>query len=236
MSLGLDGLPVWVALLPLGGYLMLLGMLHLRRHPIPVPGGWDLAVLAAGLSGLLLAGPLSLLQPAVGPVGWGIPLLLCCLVLAVAGGILATRPRLVVYNVTIEQLRPVVAEVANRLDGSARWAGDSVVMPARGLQVLMDGRGLARCVSVATVGVRSSPEAWAEFARQLRRGIRRLRVRRNPWGGVAAGLGGLLFVVAVSWGFSGLWKSAPGPPNRSAVIRGADPGGPPFFRNRSPAG
>ena len=204
MSLVLDGLPVWIALLPLGGYLMLLGWLHLRRHPVAVPGGWDLAALAAGLSGLLVAGPLPLLQPAVGMTGWGSLLLVGGLVLIVTAGILATRPRLVVYNVTPEQLRPVLAEVISRLDGSARWAGDSVVLPARGLQILMDGRGVARCVSVVTVGRRTSPEAWGEFARQFRRAIRRLRVRRNPWGAVVAGLGGALAVTATIWGFTGL--------------------------------
>lgn len=134
MSLVLDGLPVWIALLPLGGYLMLLGWLHLRRHPVAVPGGWDLAALAAGLSGLLVAGPLPLLQPAVGMTGWGSLLLVGGLVLIVTAGILATRPRLVVYNVTPEQLRPVLAEVISRLDGSARWAGDSVVLPCGGFR------------------------------------------------------------------------------------------------------
>ena len=208
MSLQLDGLPVWAAFLPLGCYLVLLGWLHLRRRPIAVPGGWDLAGLAAGVSGLLLAGPVPILQPAVGLAGWASLLLAGGLALVIAGGILATRPRLVVYNVTVDQLRPVLAEVVARLDGSARWAGDSVALPSRGLQVLMDGRGLARCVTVATFGGRSSPEAWAEFARQLRRATRRLRVRRNPWGAIIAGLGAALVTGACVWGGSSLWRPA----------------------------
>ena len=223
MSLAVDGLPVWIALLPLGVYLIVVGWLHLRRRPIAVPGGWDLAALAAGLSGLLLAGPLPLLQPAVGMTGWGSLLSAGGLILMITAGILSTRPRLVVYNVTPEQLRPVLSEVVARLDASARWAGDSVVLPARGLQVLMDGRGLGRCVSVATVGGRSSPESWAEFTRQLRRASRRLRVRRNPWGAVVAGLGAVMVALACGWGFVSLWRPAAGrfaaPPVAAALGR-----------------
>ena len=207
MSFALAAVPAWVALLPLGCYLMVLGWLHLRRRPTAVSGGLDVAALAAGLSGFVLAGPLALLQPAVGTAAWASLMMLGALVLIVAGGLLATRPRLVIYNVTVEQLRPVMAEVVGRLDASARWAGESVAMPARGLQVLMDGRGLARCVSVVAVGTRASPEAWSEFSRQLRRGARGLRVRRNPWGAAFAAVGACCIAGSLAWAVLGRIRS-----------------------------
>jgi hypothetical protein len=105
----------------------------------------------------------------------------------------------VIYNVTVDQLRPLLAEVVGQLDSSARWAGESVVLPAQGLQVLMDGRGIARCVTVAAVGTRASPEAWAEFARRVRRGARKLRVRRNPWGGLFLAAGLTCLAAASAW-------------------------------------
>jgi len=207
MSFALSAVPAWVALLPLGGYLMVLGWLHLRRRPAAVSGGLAVAALAGGLSGFVLAGPLALLQPAVGTAAWASLMMLGALVLIVAGGLLATRPRLVIYNVTVEQLRPVMAEVVGRLDASARWAGESVVLPARGLQVLMDGRGLARCVSVVAVGTRASPEAWSEFARQVRRGARGLRVRRNPWGAAFAAVGACCIAGGLAWAMFGRMRS-----------------------------
>ena len=37
------------------------------------------------------------------------------------------RPRIVVYNLTQDELRPILAELARRLDPGARWAGESLV-------------------------------------------------------------------------------------------------------------
>ena len=199
MTLALAAVPAWLALVPLGVYLLALGWIHLCRRPVVVPGILDLAALATGVSGLVLAGPLALLQPAVGTAAWATAMLLGSLVLIVAGGLLATRPRLVVYNVTMDQLRPILAEVVGRLDASARWAGESVVLPAQGLQLLLDGRGLGRAVSVVAVGTRSSPEAWSEFARRVRRAARKLRVRRNPWGAAAILAGVALLAAALAW-------------------------------------
>ncbi|MBM4020798.1 MAG: hypothetical protein FJ284_00855 [Planctomycetes bacterium] len=210
MSVTLASLPIWVALLPLGVYLVALGWAHLSRRPVVVAGTVDLVALAAGVSGLVLAGPLAILQPAVGTAAWATAILLGSLLLILAGGLLATRPRLVVYNVTLEQLRPLLAEVVGKLDASARWAGESVVLPARGLQVLLDGRGVARAVSVVAVGSRSSPEAWAEFARGVRRAARKLRVHRSPWGAAAVVVGLAIVAASLVWGLVGLRRD-PGP-------------------------
>lgn len=216
MSVMLAAIPLWAAVLPLGCYLAGLGWLHLRRRPIVLPGAWDLTLLAAAVSGLILAGPLALLQPAVGAAAWTTVMLLLVFVIAVAIGILAARPRLVVYNVTVEQLRPILAEVVGGLDPTARWAGESVALPTRGIQLLVDGHGLARSVSVVSVGSRTSAEAWTEFTRRLRTALRGLRVRRNPWGAAltAAGLG--IVLIAVGWAVAGRQRSS-GPAALAAV-------------------
>ncbi len=199
MNVSLAAIPFWVAVLPLGLYVAALGWLNLRRRPTVLGGGQDLILLAAAVSGMVLSGPLALVQPALGAAPWATGMLLSLFVLVVASGILVTRPRLVVYNMTVEQLRPVVAEVAIGLDPSARWAGESVALPARGLQVLMDGHGLARSVSVIAVGRRTSAESWAEFARRIRQAGGTLRVRRNLWGGVLAALGAGIVCGAIGW-------------------------------------
>lgn len=197
MNSALTEIPLWIALLPLAAYLLLLAGLHARRRPVALSGPFDAALLAAAVCGLVLAGPLAILQPAVGTSPWTAVALLVGFVLAVAFGMLAVRPRLVVYNVGIDQLRPVVAELVAGLDASARWAGETAALPTRGLQLHLDDRGPARTVSIIAVGGRASAEAWSEFSRRLRRSIRVIQVRSSPWAAGFAGLGLTIAGVAI---------------------------------------
>jgi len=180
MRITLTHTPLWAALVPLAAYLVILGCLHLRRRPVAVSGQVDAVLLAAAVSGLVIAGPLALLQPAAGASALTAVALLVGFVLVVAFAMLAARPRVVVYNIGLDQLRPIVSQLVVSLDPSARWAGETAALPARGLQVHLDERGPARTVSVIAAG-RTSAEAWAEFSRRLRRAIRTIRVRPSPW-------------------------------------------------------
>ena len=47
-----------IALLPLAAYVLLLGLLNLRRRPFLTSGGCDVAALGVALSGLMFVGPL----------------------------------------------------------------------------------------------------------------------------------------------------------------------------------
>ncbi|MBM4010209.1 MAG: hypothetical protein ACKO4Z_05470 [Planctomycetota bacterium] len=201
MRLAFTAIPLWLALLPLAAYLVVIGSFHLRRRPVLVAGAVDGALLAAGVSGLVMAGPLALLQPLAGTSPWTAVAFLAACVIMLAFAILATRPRIVIYNIGLDRLRPVVAELVGCLDPAARWAGETAALPSRGLQIHLDDRGPARCVSVIAAGSRPATEAWSEFSRHLRRGIATIEVRRSPWAGYA------LFalaaaVVAASWAVS----------------------------------
>jgi hypothetical protein len=197
MNALLDTLPLWVALLPLAGYLLVLAALHLRRRPCVVSGTWDGILLATALAGLACAGPLALVRPAVGASLWGWLLVLLIFSLVVAVCILAARPRLVIYNISAEQLRPLVAEVVAGLDADARWAGASVALPTRRLQLHLDNAGGMRCSSVIAVGERAAHESWTEFCRRLRQAVARLRVRPSPWAGVFAAAAATLLAIVI---------------------------------------
>ena len=148
----LDQLPLWAAFIPLGLYLLAIGAAHLRRRPVAIGGGWDWALLGAAVAGLMVVGPLALLQPAMGNAPWTVILLLVLFVLLVALGALVSRPRLVIYNITLDQLRPLLADVVTALDTSARWAGSTAALPARRLEVRVDGHGPWRTVSLVSGG------------------------------------------------------------------------------------
>ena len=197
MTTSLHSPAPWIALVPLGSYLLGLAWAHLRRRPLAVSGVFDVAMLAAGVSGLAVVGPLALLVPVTGGSPWSWPVLAFLFALCVAICVLVSRPRMVVYNITVEQFRPLVAEVVSALDPKARWAGESAALPDRGFQLHIEGNGPLRTVSIVNVGERSSAEGWGEFTRRLRRAIRGLRVRRSPWGGLFAGLGCALIVAAI---------------------------------------
>lgn len=195
MRIALTNVPLWAALLPVAAYLVGVGMVHLRRRPVTVSGHVDVMLLTLGVAGMVIAGPLALVQPGAGLSAWTTAVLLLAFAVVVAGAVLAARPRMVIYNVGLDQLRPVVASVAASLDPTARWAGETAALPARGLQVHLDDRGPARTVSVIAAG-RTSAEAWTEFSRRLRRAVRGVRVRPNPWAWVFLAAGVAVAAVA----------------------------------------
>ena len=111
----------------------MLAWAHLRRRPLAVTGVFDGVMLAAAVSGLAVVGPLALLVPVTGGSPWSWPVLAFLFALCVAVCVLVSRPRMVVYNITVEQFRPLVAEVVSSLDPKARWAGESAPAHAASL-------------------------------------------------------------------------------------------------------
>jgi hypothetical protein len=99
-----------------------------------------------------------------------------CLLLAV----LLARPRLVVYNISMEELHPVVAEAAGRLDPEARWAGNHLTLPKLGVQLHLDSFDVMRNVSLVASGGRQNIDGWRKLARELSRSLAPIRVKRNP--------------------------------------------------------
>ena len=113
-----DPLRLTIALVPLASYGLLIGLLNARRRPFLTTGGADLAALAAALSGLILVGPIELFRPEAASAEFGSYVWLFLLVfywLCVWLAVLLAKPRLVVYNVTIDELRPVLAETARTI-------------------------------------------------------------------------------------------------------------------------
>ena len=91
---------------------------------------------AAASFGMVVAGPMDLFLPESSPLSgiylW--MLMFTLYVLAITLWNLLSRPRLVIFNITSEQLRPVLAELVKRLDEAASSTGDSYLLPQIGLQ------------------------------------------------------------------------------------------------------
>ena len=178
-----DPLRLSIALVPLAAYGLLIGMLNARRRPFLTSGGADLAALGAAMSGMVLVGPIELFRPEAASAEYGSYVWLFLLVfywLCVWLTVLLARPRLVIYNISTEQLRPILAETARVIDPQARWAGDSLSLPTQGIHLHLESSALMRNVSIVSSGGQQSLAGWKQLAGQLYTRLQTLHVSSNP--------------------------------------------------------
>jgi hypothetical protein len=181
--MSIDPLRLAIALVPLAAYVLVLGLVNLRRRPFLTSGGSDTVALGVALSGLMFVGPLELFRPEAATREFGNYIWLFLLVfywLWVLLMVLLARPRLVVYNISVEELHPVLADAAGRLDGEARWAGNHLSLPRLGVQLHIDGLDAMRNVSLVSSGSRQNIDGWRRLSRELSRSLRPVRVKPNP--------------------------------------------------------
>ena len=201
----MDHFRLCLALGPVAVYLLLIGAINLFRRPFLVSGTRDAAALGLAVSGLVIVGPVELFFPMTaslrfGPFVWVLLVTLYALSLVLV--LLVLRPRLVIYNISRDELRPILAELVAELDAEARWAGDSLVLPNLGIQLHVDGLPAMRNVSLAAAGSTQSHQGWRRLEMALGAALGRLEVTRNPQAIALLSAGGLLalaVILAISW-------------------------------------
>jgi hypothetical protein len=174
-----------LSLLPLAIYLVAIGLINLRRRPLVMAGSQDVNLLGLALIGLAVAGPLELFLPETaafrfGPWVWLLMLALYLLLVSLAS--MMMRPRLVIYNITPDELRPVLADVARRLDPATRWAGDGLAMPKLGVRLHMECTRAFRNVQLVSVGRDQDDAGWKRLELDLRKSLRSAATDRSPRG------------------------------------------------------
>jgi hypothetical protein len=178
-----DPLRLAIALVPLAAYSLLLALVNARRRPLVTTGGSDLATLGAALSGVILVGPIELFRPEAASADFGGYVWVFLMVfywLWVWLAVLVARPRLVVYNISAEELRPVLAEAARQVDPQSRWAGDSLSLPTLGVLLHMESFEVMRNASLKSSGGKQNLAGWRKLSSELRNQLATLRVGRNP--------------------------------------------------------
>jgi len=199
----MDPFRLCVALVPLALYFAALGLMHTSRRPRVVTGTLDAAVLALAVSGLIVVGPLELFMPTAAAAQFGIyvwVLLLSFYGLSVSFLILLSRPRLVIYNVTLDELRPFLADVAKQLDDQCRWAGDSLALPQLGVQLHLDGVSAMRSVSLVANGDDQNFNGWRDLERSLRAALSEAHVASGRRGLGLITLAVVLLIVCLVQG------------------------------------
>ena len=178
--------------------------LSLSRRSLLVTGTRDAAALGLAVSGLAIVGPLELFFPDVaasriGPsaalalLGFYVSLYGLLLVLV----LLMLRPRLIVYNISAEQLRSILAETVARLDTAARWAGDSLSLPSLGVQLHLDAQAAMRNVALVSRGAQQDYGGWRRLERALSAALAQVQVKRN-WLGLLLLLSGVAMLSALA--------------------------------------
>ena len=170
-EVAMDPLHASIAVVPMAVYLLLIGWINLSPRAFVTTGARDLAALAIAASGLVIVGPMELFLPErlasiVGGWVW-VPMILLY-ALFVTLSVLLMRPRLVAYNISADQLRPVVKEVLGDLDPDARWAGDSVVANGLGIQLAIEAHSGVRNVALVSVGPEQDLRGWHQLKLHLR--------------------------------------------------------------------
>ena len=179
----MDPLRFTIAIVPLAAYFWTLGWIQLRSRPLVTSGASDLIALGLGLSGLAFIGPIELFRPELATTQflnyiWIVLLTLYALLVVLAS--LVMRPRLVIYNITPEELRPMLSEAAGKADATFRWAGDSLVLPRLGVQLHIDSFALLRNTSLLSSGPNQSLEGWRKLGKQLKGSLRSAKVAPHP--------------------------------------------------------
>ena len=150
------------------------------------------------VSGLVVVGPINLFLPQgavmrFGPLVWPLIGLFCALCVVLF--LLVARPRLVIYNMTLEQLRPVVEQTVRQLDADARFAGDALQLPQLSVQFHLDAASALRNVSLIATGEHQSHSGWKRLEHALTAALDKIEVAPNPRGFTFLAIG----LVMIGW-------------------------------------
>jgi len=183
-------------------YFVVLGAINLSSRPLVTTGARDLMAMGLAVAGLVVAGPMELFFPekAAGAFGAGVAwsLMLVFYALTVACLALMTRPRLVIYNVTSEQLLPVLEEVVGKIDPKFRWVGSTLVSQELGLQLTVEIQPIMKNVQLVSAGPQQSHNGWSRLHRDLAAAMRPVGGLPNPFGATLLTVG-LMLAGIITW-------------------------------------
>lgn len=197
----MDPLHFCIAVGPLAVYFLLLGVLNISSRPFLTTGARDAAALGVAVSGFAVAGPMELFLPGTAAARFGglVWLLLLALYgLCLTLWVLLMRPRIVIYNVTSDRLRSILADVVTEVDKQARWAGECLVLPQLGVQLHVETTPVLRNAQLVASGPNQNYIGWRQLEVVLGRALRKAPGSRNPCGYFLI-MFGLVIVSGISY-------------------------------------
>jgi len=189
----MDPISIGLALGPLALYLLYMGKINLSPRPVLLNGTWDICALGAGLSGMIFIGPYNLLMPPAAMIRFGAFVWILLAVLYALCLILLSsklHPRLVIYNMTEQQLRPVLTATMHRLGWDHRWAENVLTVSNHGIQLEMVFFSPLKNITLRRTSALQNRGTWRRLERVLQAELQLVRVEPNRpgkilfWGGL----------------------------------------------------
>lgn len=198
----MDPLHFCIAVAPLSVYLLLLGIINLRGRPFVTTGARDSAALSIGVIGLMLVGPMKLFFPEAAASRFGVIVWLMLIIfygLCVSLAVLLMRSRIVIYNISMEHLRPILTGVAMKLDKKSRWNGDSLWLPERKVHLHVEAVEWLKNIQLIGGGSQQSYEGWYLLERELKAALQKIPITPNMTGIPMLLVSGALALGSAIW-------------------------------------
>lgn len=194
-----------IALLPLIAYLLLLGMIRLSGGVLITTGGRDIAALGFAVAGLMAIGPGELFFPkaAAGMFGPWVWLALAAfygLIVSLLG--LTSRPRLIVYGRTPDQMLQPLLEAGREFDSDASCDRETlqVFLPKLRVHLRAAGHQGIDSTSIESFEPIGSITFWEKLLGHLRDKVE-LTSAPTPR------RGGMMVVIALMMGMFVMWRA-----------------------------
>lgn len=151
-----------IAFGPLAVYCLMLGLIHRSGRAVVTTGTREIYAVGLAVCGFVVVGPLTLFIPdfiarQIGAslpstiAAWGFMLVGYSLLLSLI--IFLIRPRVVVYNVSVDRIRDTLQQLIEHHQLEHEWAGRCLALPTLGIQLQIERGTSPRTVSlIATSG------------------------------------------------------------------------------------
>jgi hypothetical protein len=181
----MDTFSACLAFGPLGIYLFLLGLVNLSRRPLVINGTRETLALGLALAGLMIVGPMQLFMPQEAAVRFGQLIWLLLIgfyALSVTLLILLSRPRLIVYNISPEELRLALDAAARRVDPDAAWTSTALSLPTSRVHLHIESFAPLGNIALLATGDDQSLAGWRRLEFALRDTLRETIVTPGAYG------------------------------------------------------
>ena len=198
----LDPLRIAVAVLPLGTYLFVIGMLRLRRFPTVISRPLDVLLLGMACVGLVAIGPLELFFPraAFSVVGnWVWLVLLSLYALLVLLTAFHVPPGIVIYGASKETVRSIIETAYAERSINIEWLGDSFRSVTLNFYAQIEDAGWSSVCHIKSIGKTQNIAEWIDLDRSLHQRLAAVKPTGRESGLTWCGIG--LVIVVVAFGF-----------------------------------